>query len=482
MEYFFDTDPGVGNGISIAVAPGTDITPTPNINVSSLSSGVHRLYLRARSGDNWGQTNMQLLYVAPQISLLPNVGIPVTRIEYALDIDPGFGNATPIPVTTGMDITAMPNIDISSLTNGVHYIFLRAGDDANWGHTIVTPFYIVSLGNIHAYNPPSPVTRLEYFTDTDPGPGNGHAISLAADTDVTVNNFIADISGLTPGVHNFYVRAQDAAGSWSLLNNAKISLVITNISIPATTAAPNLSRLEYYFDTDPGIGNGTPVPVTPTQDLSNFNFSADITGMSIGVHTLYIRSAGSQWSLTNTQTFRVGAPLPVKLLTFNARREDAQVLLQWQTAQETDHERFVIERSSNALSFDSIGHKPGRNNSAKEDYRFTDEHPLTGISYYRLKQVSKNGGKTYSPVVAVRMDQTAGLFTINNPVHQTLDIRTTAQMLELQLSDMTGKEIRRFTLSGPGAHQLDVQALPTGAYLLTGKMQEQQQQLKLIKY
>lgn len=482
LEYFFDTDPGMGNGMNISIVPGADITATPNIDISGLNPGIHRLYLRARSGDSWGQTNAQLCYIIPQTNLPFSAVVPVTRMEYAFDTDPGFWNATPMPVTSGLDITTLSNINISSLANGVHYFFLRAGDGNGWGQTNVLAFQVVSLGNIHAPNLRAPITRLEYFTDTDPGPGNGHSILVPADTDVTANNFIADISGLAPGVHNFYVRAQDIAGSWSLLNNMKLSLVVVNISIPAAAAVQDIHRLEYYFDTDPGIGNGTPVPLTPTQDLSNFNIIADISGMSIGTHTLYIRSAGTQWSLTNTQTFRVGSSLPVKLLTFNARREDDQVLLQWQTAQETDHDHFVIERSSNALSFDSIGHKPGRNSSRNEDYEYMDEHPLAGISYYRLKQVSKNGSTTYSPVVAVRMDQGAILFTANNPVTDLLTIRTTAQKLELQLSDMTGREIRRLTVSGPADHRIDIHALPSGEYLLTGQMQEQKQQLKLIKY
>jgi hypothetical protein len=50
------------------------------------------------------------------------------------------------------------------------------------------------------------------------------------------------------------------------------------------------------------------------------------------------------------------------------------------------------------------------------DYRFTDEHALTGMNYYRIKIVDKNGDEGYSSVVSVDMPETMNAaFIYPNP-------------------------------------------------------------------
>jgi len=48
IEYFFDEDPGFGNATPVTVTPGQQITVTTNANLSNLSTGLHRLYVRAK--------------------------------------------------------------------------------------------------------------------------------------------------------------------------------------------------------------------------------------------------------------------------------------------------------------------------------------------------------------------------------------------------------------------------------------------------
>ena len=46
MEYYFDTDPGFGNGISVPLTAGTVTNTTFDIDVSGLSPGYHKVYFR----------------------------------------------------------------------------------------------------------------------------------------------------------------------------------------------------------------------------------------------------------------------------------------------------------------------------------------------------------------------------------------------------------------------------------------------------
>lgn len=97
-------------------------------------------------------------------------------------------------------------------------------------------------------------------------------------------------------------------------------------------------------------------------------------------------------------------PLPIKLVDFTASivREETAVLLDWQTESEVNNDFFTIERSSDGYNWIAI-HKAsgaGSSNSLLR-YEHLDENPLSGISYYRLKQTDFDGEYEYFPVRSV---------------------------------------------------------------------------------
>jgi hypothetical protein len=97
-------------------------------------------------------------------------------------------------------------------------------------------------------------------------------------------------------------------------------------------------------------------------------------------------------------------PLPIKLVDFTASivREEKAVLLDWQTESEVNNDFFIIERSSDGYNWNSI-HKAsgaGSSNSLLR-YEYLDENPLSGISYYRLKQTDFDGEYEYFPIRSV---------------------------------------------------------------------------------
>lgn len=92
--------------------------------------------------------------------------------------------------------------------------------------------------------------------------------------------------------------------------------------------------------------------------------------------------------------------LPVELTYFRAEGRDNMVDLFWETASEMDCSYFDIERSADGIHWFSIGTKDCLASSVTHrPYTFTDEDPLAGTSYYRLKQMDYNDRFTYSPMV-----------------------------------------------------------------------------------
>lgn len=94
--------------------------------------------------------------------------------------------------------------------------------------------------------------------------------------------------------------------------------------------------------------------------------------------------------------------LDVNLTNFSVDYyEEDQAELEWTTLEETDLHRFEIERSSDAMSFESIGSLMAMGNVNGDDYSFVDAQPLIGMNYYRLKIIEKDGSEHYSKVKAL---------------------------------------------------------------------------------
>lgn len=101
-----------------------------------------------------------------------------------------------------------------------------------------------------------------------------------------------------------------------------------------------------------------------------------------------------------------GSPLPIELLGFNAALHNDSVLIDWTTASEKNNDYFVVERTLNGSSFTEIATVKGAGNSdGLLSYSTVDNEPLSGISYYRLKQVDYDGRFSYSGLVQIRYEK-----------------------------------------------------------------------------
>ena len=125
VEYFFDTDPGYDNGTSISFTPDSELNLDITIPISSLSLGVHTLYVRAKDeNDKWSLYDKRSFYIANGSSTIPNI----TQIEYFFDADPGFGKGKPLIFDEASEIDKGFVIPFFGLTVGEHTLYIRAKD------------------------------------------------------------------------------------------------------------------------------------------------------------------------------------------------------------------------------------------------------------------------------------------------------------------------------------------------------------------
>ncbi|MWB93604.1 T9SS type A sorting domain-containing protein [Flavobacterium sp. GA093] len=227
---------------------------------------------------------------------------PIAAIEYFIDTDPGAGNGTPLPTTGGLTVSENFQITLPTLTAGFHNLFIRAKDiDGTWGMYEGRVFYVQPEPLVLTS---SPIVAAEYFFDTEPGVGNGTAVASFSSANPLSMTTQIPTTGLSEGFHNLFLRTKDSKGKWSMYEGRVVYIQPT---VAATVIEPIVTA-EYYFNTDPGLGNGTAIDIeTPAESITVTLSDVATAPLTAGDHNIYIRvkDNGNTWSLTEKRTFTI---------------------------------------------------------------------------------------------------------------------------------------------------------------------------------
>lgn len=141
---------------------------------------------------------------------------------------------------------------------------------------------------------------------------------------------------------------------------------------------------------------------TPTQNYTHlYIITASADNNAPGTTNASCTSIGSlayvYYNYIDDLSIQPVSLLPVKLVDFNGVQLDESIKLNWTTASEINNDLFEIQRSINALDWETIGEIHGAGNSSSETrYSYIDNYPKSAVSYYRLKQIDYNGKGVYS--------------------------------------------------------------------------------------
>lgn len=184
-------------------------------------------------------------------------------------------------------------------------------------------------------------------------------------------------------------------------------------------------------------------------------------------------------SVSNFSPFTIGSivswPLPIELLSFDAKPRSEVVDLSWITATEKNNDFFNVERSIDGKIFSSIGKVKGAGNSSTTlKYKLTDTKPVNSINYYRLKQTDFDGTYSYSKIVAVNMKNASPLEIVSivngsDGNHNAWIQSDDNKSVKLDIIDDAGKLIRSFHFQSEGGVTqipLNTHSIPNGIYFL----------------
>ncbi len=228
----------------------------------------------------------------------------------------------------------------------------------------------------------------------------------------------------------------DIHGSLSSANNG-------NVSIDGAGTGGNFLARGCYT-----IGGGTPPP--NIFGGSNLNWCIQCNNGNLGDDCNQI--------------------LPVRLLffkgTFQNQTAKPTVNLVWTMVANAEFQHTEIERSENGIKFEKIGQiKQATFQNQTQTYQFTDENPFPSQTYYRLKEVEKDGFSIYSQVVA-----------LNNPIQDwivwkktngTWKINSQKVIKEIKVQNSFGQCLFENTDSNLTEITLNPNLFPNGIYIVS---------------
>lgn len=281
-EYFIDTDPGAGNGISIPVStPDDTVSLTNSISTTGLSAGLHTVYVRTKDNlGKWSTAQARNFYVTDV----------VVAGEYFFNTDPGAGNGTAFTFSP-TDDTVNKSLSVatpSNLADGKHILYVRTRTAGKWSLPQARDFHVLPR-----------INAAEYFFDHDPGVGNGTPLAISTPSD-SINNASYSIGtgALSGGMHRLYVRTRSVSGRWSIAQERSFFV------------RPKIVAAEYFWDTDPGTGNGIALSITQQSDTLTSSYSIKAPCVMPGTHFLYIRTKdeAGRWGITGHDTVTFSNP------------------------------------------------------------------------------------------------------------------------------------------------------------------------------
>lgn len=451
----FITDRCPGNGGAVCVAQATNSAGNPSLCGASLVAGT-TYYIMVDTDPTPNCTNFN---ISMMTSTTPTCGLNYSISSIANSPDPNAGTIINLPVDDQFAPAYTP-IGFNFCFDGIQYTQL-----------------IVSSNGYVIFDPLGCATNLP-TTNAAPNGYSPYSISAAVpNTTNAPRNAIMfpwqDIDPNDGGTLRYQVLG--------VAPNRRFVLTYNSVAMFGTSCTSYLytGQLKLFETT-----NNIEMHIT-RKDMC----SAWISGQAIlGLHnyngTIARVPAGynapTQWTATNqawrfTCNCATCTALPVELILFEGEKISENVNeLTWSTATETNNAYFEVQRMESNGTFTLLDKVNGAGNSNSIiNYRFLDNDAPAGSTYYRLKQVDKDGQYNYSATIVVGdiPELAEVISTYPSPAndHLTIKLNSDGTNMRIALIAINGQEyLLTENLSVLGYDELtfNVSDIPPGIYLI----------------
>jgi hypothetical protein len=375
----------------------------------------------------------------------------------------GIGNtgAGYIPTGAGDSSGVTPNLTFD--VDGVDYY--TTGDIKYTGQWIKKGFTILT-------GPLQTSFTLKFFNNAPGGGGNDWALD-----DITVATCTPNLT-LLPSANPTVCAAN-----------------VVNMSCVVKCFFNNYTYYKWQKSTDGGVvwvDDGLPGgPASPTWSGSDWQYTVNhpafvatmadsATKFRIVIATTLanLGTANCSFSDATVITLKVidcSTPLGIQLLSFTGNPENGHAKLHWSTSREIEPLQFIVEKSIDGATFNTIATLANHNNMAMDvnGYEFPDPNGINGVIYYRIKMENRDGRYEYSRIIKMEGKTMALSFgAVINPFRDDLSFEIVSPQnsrSDLTLVSMDGITIRKMTVVlNPGFNNIHMPAasLQRGIYTL----------------
>jgi|GEM_PF-1691388 len=301
-EYFIGDDPGPGLGTEISVS-GTELkTASASVTVPE-SPGLHQIALRFYSPERgWGPALKRYFLVEQGQTAAGEI----SKAEYFFGADPGPGQGSELSVsyssgtaTVSSEITAPDNLGLQDLN--IRFFSTTEG----WGPARSVNVLVSSEAGEGLY-----ISAAEFFIDVDPGVSLAQPVAAPLDGvfDEAEEEYSFDAElaslGLEEGYHVLYLRQKGSDGRWAAARGTPF--------LVSADAQPSIAAAEYFFNVDPGEGNGFELPsadgaYNALEESGRVELAIPSTGLAVGAHKAYVRFRNSrgEWGAAKSANFSI---------------------------------------------------------------------------------------------------------------------------------------------------------------------------------
>jgi hypothetical protein len=201
------------------------------------------------------------------------------------------------------------------------------------------------------------------------------------------------------------------------------------------------------------------------------------SGSIVDLSNHYVFNTLNAAEIRTVSAVQAGTVLPVTLIGFTVKKENATALLQWSTSFETNSSDFEIQRSQDGKEWLAIGQVAagGESRSARQ-YSFSDAYPFEGENLYRLKMVDRatdrqDASFAYSNIRSIRFESLIPTTLFPNPVADKVEIKTAdwSKVLQVRIINLAGGTVYESIpseLKNISANGINVTNLLAGIYIV----------------
>ncbi len=198
--------------------------------------------------------------------------------------------------------------------------------------------------------------------------------------------------------------------------------------------------------------------------------SITVTPAAYGTSTYTVLDNGGSTCISDVFHVTVSSALPVVFSDFTATSKDDKVQLKWTTAIENNNRQFIVERSSDAVTYFPLGHVAGSGTTTGAvRYVFTDDQPLYKENFYRLRILDASSQASFSPVRKVNFP--FYIFNVKNVGSSegklTVEVISSQKdAIRLQVYDVSGRKVIDRKLNVPAGNTFVPLVLQPGTYII----------------